>query len=208
MPLRVKCVTGVKGVDAALVEHGEEERLNGVVAVMAEGELVGADLEAEVHQRAAAHLRAQGAGVFLLALLEDDLADLRFADDIGNVQRFAERAHAAEVEGLKAHGEGHGGERVRIFREAAVERERVEQQQTVLAPGDADGDVVARGDHAEILVGAAQTAEYFFHVRPPNVFAKRAPFFAAHFRVLLFIRAKPPWPPRRAPAANICPRWW
>ena len=177
---------GVEGVDAALVEHGEEERLNGVVAVMAEGELVGADLEAEVHQRAAAHLRAQGAGVFLLALLEDDLADLRFADDIGNVQRFAERAHAAEVEGLKAHGEGHGGERVRIFREAAVERERVEQQQTVLAPGDADGDVVARGDHAEILVGAAQAAEYFFHVRPPNVFAdKERRFSRRSFRSLI-----------------------
>lgn len=49
---------GVKGVDTAFIQHGQQKRFQRVVAVMSQRQLVGTQLPAQINQRAAAHLGA------------------------------------------------------------------------------------------------------------------------------------------------------
>ena len=79
--------------DAALVEQAHEERLDRVVIVVAQGNFIVALLAHQVVQRAAAHLCAHGAGVLLLAIVENDRADLRLLHKIGHVQPRAQLRH-------------------------------------------------------------------------------------------------------------------
>ena len=148
-------------VHAALVEHAQQQGFNRVVAMVAQGHLVRAQLATQVGKRAPAHFGAQGTGVLFLALFKNDLADLRFPHGVGHFQPLAQRAHAAQVEGLHAHGERDGGQFEGVGAKPAVQRHGIEQQQAVLAAGYPHGHAVAGGDHVKILVCAPDATEHF-----------------------------------------------
>ena len=66
--------------------------------MMAQSDFVAAVCDGGVVQRTLAELGAQGAGVLLLADVEDDLPDVGFYNGIGDVQFLAKR-----LDGRKVH---------------------------------------------------------------------------------------------------------
>ena len=130
---------------------------------MPERELVESALPRRVVQGAAPHFRAQRAGIFLLADVENDLCDLRGDDGIGHVQLPAQPFDAAHVKRAQAHIERDRFQRVRNLAEFAVKRQRVQQQQAVLAARYAHAHAVARLDHRKILIRPADASQNGFH---------------------------------------------
>lgn len=86
-----------KGVDASFVEQAHEERFDAVVHVVAERNLVAAVIVRPVVDGAAAHARAEGAGIFLLAFFKDQRADLAWDDLQRHAQPITERSRLAVV---------------------------------------------------------------------------------------------------------------
>ena len=84
---------GPKAAQPPLEEQGQQEGLHRVVKVVAERELGDPARADRVVERAAAHLRAQRAGVVLLPHVEDDLLDVGLAAGVGDAQRGAELRH-------------------------------------------------------------------------------------------------------------------
>ena len=121
--------------------------------MVAERELVQVPLTQDVIERAAAHLRAQRAGVILLAHIEDDLLDISFDAGVRYIELPAQLAHGREVHALEAQFYRHGLklERLRVILPQAGERE----EQAVLPAGHADSHAVALLYHAVIVHGAA-----------------------------------------------------
>ena len=161
----------LKAADAPLVHEREQERLDRVVKVMAERELRDAALAERCTQRAAAHLRAQGAGIILLAHVEHDLFDVRFQAGVWHAERIAQLRHRREVHAVKAELDRDRLERERLRIVPAQLIERHEQHERILAARDADGDGVARRDHVIILHAPAhQTGERIqvVHKQPPK----------------------------------------
>ena len=114
-----------------------------------------------VVERAAAHFRAQGAGVILLAHVENDLLDIRFQAGVGDGQLLAEPFHRREIHALKAKLRGYRLKLEALGVEALQMVERHEQQHAVLAAGDAHGDSVTLLYHAVIVHRAAHGAYKF-----------------------------------------------
>lgn len=111
-------------------------------------------------QRAAAHLRAQGAGVILFAHVEHDLFDIRFQAGVRYAERCAQLCHRREIHAVEPELDCDGLERKRLRIVPAQLIERHEQHERILAARDADGDGVARRDHVIILHAPAhQTGE-------------------------------------------------
>ena len=123
--------------------------------MVAERELIQVPLTQDVVERAAAHLRAQRAGVILLAHIEDDLLDISFDAGVRYIELPAQLAHGREVHALEAQLYRHGLklERLRVIFSQAVQRK--EQDHAVLPAGHADSHAVARLYHAVIVHGAA-----------------------------------------------------
>ena len=119
--------------------------------MVAEGKLGNPARTDRVVERAAAHLRAQRAGVFFLPHVEDDLLDVGPDPGVGDVPLGAERGHGREVHALEAELDRDRLEREGQGVEAAQMVEREEQQQAVLAAGDADRNGVARLDHVIVV---------------------------------------------------------
>ena len=126
--------------------------------MVTERELVQVPLTQDVIERAAAHLRAQRAGVILLAHIKDDLLDISFDAGVRYIEFLAQLAHGREVHALEAQLYRHGLklERLRVRLPQAVERE--EQDHAVLPAGHADSHAVARLYHAVIVHGAADSS--------------------------------------------------
>ena len=85
----------LEAADPSLEQQAHQERLDGVVIVVAERHLGKALLQQRLIQRPAAHLGAQRAGIGLFALLEHDSADLGLFYVLGHVQFLAQRRPAA-----------------------------------------------------------------------------------------------------------------
>ena len=92
---------GMEGVKAAFVEEREQQGFHRVVPVMPEGELVAAQLHAGVGQNGAPHLCAECAGILFLPVVEDDVPDLGFFDQIGDFQRFTQRNDRGKIHGTQ-----------------------------------------------------------------------------------------------------------
>ena len=146
-----------------LVEEGEEEGLDGVVEVVAQGDLGDAPVPDGVVESAPAHFGAHGAGVLLLPQVEDDVVDLRGEEGVGDAQLLAVGRHRGEVHALApvhmAHVQGEGlhgeglGVKLRQLGQGGQEGEGV------LAAGDPHGDPVAGLDHVVVLHTAAGVAQ-------------------------------------------------
>ena len=65
---------------------------------------------------------------------------------------FAHFADAGQIKRLQAHGDRQRRQFKRIGRKLSVYRHRVQKQQAVLAPGYADGELIARLNHVKISI--------------------------------------------------------
>ena len=154
---------GLEAADSRLEQKAHEECLHCVVIVVAQGDFVNALLPDQLIQGAPAHLCAHGAGIFLVAVVENDRADLRFHHRIRNVQAPAECLHPGKVHAREPQVDGHGLQikmlGVILFKLCHEPEER----QGILAAADADGDFVAVLDHIVILHATAQKSCHSLH---------------------------------------------
>ena len=114
-------------------------------------------------QRAAAHLGAQRTGVFLLADVEDDRADLGRNADVLDAQLVAQRPDGGKVHLRVAHLERDRDDLELLRIERAQLCQRDQQRERVLAAGHADRDAVAVLDHMVMVHRAADVREHFLH---------------------------------------------
>ena len=115
---------GLKAADAALVKKAHEKRFDGIVKVMAQRDLVAAQFQQHIVQRAPAHFCAHGAGVLLVPVLENDRADLRLFDLIWHVQLRAQLRHRGKIHARQAHVDGDG---LQLIRDGIIPPQRGQQ---------------------------------------------------------------------------------
>ena len=118
-------------------------------------------------QRAAPHLGAERAGIFLPADVEDDLADLGRNHAVFDRQAAAELLDLAVVRAGKAEIDRDGAKRERLRIKPPQLGKCDEQGERILAGGDADADFVPCADHLIFVRRAAditQNSLQFFHV--------------------------------------------
>ena len=114
-------------------------------------------------QRAAAHLGAQRAGVFLLADIEDDQPDLGRDADVLDAQLVAQHPDRGKVHLCIAHLERDRDNLEFLRVERAQLCQRDQQRERVFAAGYADRDAVAVLDHMVMVHRAADVREHFLH---------------------------------------------
>ena len=131
--------------------------------MVAEGNLVAAGLASGVVKRAAAHLRAQRTGVFLVADVENDRPDLGGNADILYAETVAERLHRRKIHFVVAHFERDRDDLELFGIETAELRQRDEQGERVLAARNADRYAVAFLYHIVMVHRAADIREHFLH---------------------------------------------
>ena len=93
----------LEAADAPLKQQVHQQRLDGVVIVMAQGDLPDAQVRKGRVQAAPPQLGAQGAGVLLLPLIEHNVVYRHLDAGIGHVQLPAQVRH-----GVEAHTRGAG----------------------------------------------------------------------------------------------------
>src|SRR5467141_3709466 len=144
-------------------EHGHDQGLDQVVAVVAEGDLRAAELLRGVVEDAAAQARADRAGGL-------SLRDQPLHDAVGVLAEHEDfRARAAEVAFQVPGGETRmalieiAGDQRELDRRAPLQLlEQVQQRERVFPARDADEDAIAGLDQAEVSDGAAHIAEKAF----------------------------------------------
>ena len=154
---------GLEARDAALIEQREHIRLDHIIEMVAEGDLVAACGLRGLVQRAAAHLRAQRTGVFLVADVENDRSDLGRDADVFYTETVAERLHRREIHFVVAHFERDRDDFELFGIETAELRQRDEQGERVLAARNADRHAVAFLYHIVMVHRAADIREHFLH---------------------------------------------
>ena len=152
---------GLKAADAALKQQGHKEGLHGIVVVVAQGDLVAAPVQKGLVQGAPAHFGAHGAGVLLMAMVEDDGTDLRVNGGVGDIQPAAQLRHRGKIHAGKAHVDGDGLQGEGAGMVLPEPGQQGQKGQRILAARHADGDLIAGGDHMIVLHAAAdQTHEF------------------------------------------------
>ena len=91
--------------DAALPPEVHVKRLDGVVQMMPQRHLVAVQLFGSGVERAPAHLGAEGAGILLVPVVEDDGADKGAAHLIGNIILPEQRFQRGVIHRLTPAGE-------------------------------------------------------------------------------------------------------
>ena len=109
-------------------------------------------------QRAAPHLGAERAWIFLPANVEDDLADFGRHHAVFDRKTAAELLDFAVVRAGKAEVYRDGAERELLWIKPPQLGQRDEQRERILAGGDADADFVACTDHIICVRRAADMA--------------------------------------------------
>lgn len=154
---------GMKAGQPAFVEQREKKGLHRVVVVVAQGHCVDARLLQGGVEGPPAHFGAQGAGVFLLPCLKDDMVHLGGDAVKGDPQVPAVVVQGGQVHPRCAHVHREGFHRKAPREKPGKAGQRGQQHQGVLPPGHADGDPLAGGDHVIVRHTAAEQAEDFLH---------------------------------------------
>ena len=154
---------GLEARDAALIEQREHIRLDHIIEMVAEGDLVAACGLRGLVKRTAAHLRAQRTGVFLVADVENDRPDLGGNADVFYAETVAERLHRRKIHFVVAHFERDRDDLELFGIETAELRQRDEQGERVLAARNADRHAVAFLYHIVMVHRAADIREHFLH---------------------------------------------
>ena len=150
----VEVCHGLEAAQPPLEEQAHQERLDRVVIVVPQRDLGKAQPQKLLIQRAAPHLGAHGAGIFLPAIVENDRPDLSLDRVEGHVQPLTKRRHARKIHAGQSHVDRDGRQLERLRVILAKRRQQHQQRQRVLPAGNAHGDPVVRLDHV-IIVGAA-----------------------------------------------------
>ena len=110
-----------------LVEQGEKHRLDKVVRMVSQGDLVAARGERRGVQRAFAHFGAERTGIFLFSHVEHDFSDICLFQEKGDVQLRTEGGEGRKICGviLKIQIHCDRGQRERLGRKAAVRRQQL-----------------------------------------------------------------------------------
>ena len=153
----------LEAADAALEQQIHQQRLHRVVIVVAQGDLADALFRQGGVQAAPPQFGAQGAGILLLPLLEDDLVHRHLNAGVGHLQPFAQRRHAGEVHARHAHLHGDGLHREGDGVEFLQPGQGYQRQQAVLSAADAHGDAVAGFDHMIVLHAPADKPQNMLH---------------------------------------------
>ncbi len=137
------------------VEEVQEQGLDDVVAVVAEGDLGGTELDRDVVEDAAPEPRAEHAGgVPRPQPLLDDPVDVLADDPVGHALTLEVRLEDVHREPGGAVIEVHGDEGERERRTPRNAAEQSEQDQRVLAAAHADHHVIVRLQQPEVGAGA------------------------------------------------------
>ena len=138
--------------------------------MVAQGDLGDAPLLERVVEGATPHFGAQGAGVALLAQVEDDVVDFGVQQGVGHIQPGAQVRHPGEVGALPAVGVAHvqsnGLHREGLGIELPQLGQGRQQRQGILSPGDPNGHPVPGLNHVVILHTAADVAQNLVHGAP------------------------------------------
>ena len=162
---------GLEAAQPPLEQQRHHECFDRVVKMMPQSELVHPALAQKIAERAAAHFRAERAGVVLLPHIEHDLLDVGFDAGVRYVDPRAELGHGGEIHAVEAQLYRHGFKLKLSGVVSAQPVEREQEHKTVFPAGHADGHAVAVLYHAVVVHGAAdQTGEIiecFVHKKFP-----------------------------------------
>ena len=149
-----------EGVDAPFKDKGHEHGLHHIVLMMGICHLLAAQFFDGLVQGAFPHLCAEGTGIFLLALLEDDLCDIGLDDGVRHFQFPAQILNLIQVEVPEAqiYCDRMDVEPFRI--EAPQALERIEKREAVFAAGDTHGNPVPVRYHLIIVHSLTDIAQY------------------------------------------------
>ena len=134
-----------------LVKQRQKKGLHRIVKMVAQGDLVQLQLLHGVVDGSPTHLGAHGAGILFLAHIEDDLKDLGLNDMVRHIQLPAQFLHPAEVHLRHAGVDGDGVELKGYGIELLQLGHGIEQNERVLASGQAHRDAVAGPYHLIVL---------------------------------------------------------
>ena len=119
-------------------------------------------------ERAAAHVCAQGARIFLLADVKDHGFDFGLFRDVFHLQFFTQLGNRREVHFFIAHFQGNGFDFKFLGIEAPQSCECGQQGEGILAAGHADSNDVAFFNHMVLIHRTADIREHFLHDFPPK----------------------------------------
>ena len=145
------------------------QRLQRVLTVMAQRQLVQAPVGTHVAQHAAAHLGAQRARIGVLAPFKENLVNLGMTDDDGHIQLAAQRLDGGGIRLFPAHGQHQDRHGKVVMAHVAVQRQRAQEQQAVLPSAHAHADAIARLNHMKVLIRAADASQCCFHISSRGV---------------------------------------
>ena len=149
---------GLEAGDLTREQQVHHEGLHRVVKVVPQRELVAAARLYGVVERAAPHLGAERAGVFLLPRVEHYLADVRLNDGVRHLVGLAPRADRREVHVREAHVYGYCLQLEARGVVAPQVPQRGQQRHGILPSRDADGHPVAGHEHFVVVHAAADKA--------------------------------------------------
>ena len=149
-------------VDAPLEQQGHEECLHRVVIVMSQRQLVEALVQNCLIQRPPAHFGAHGAGILLLAVVENNGRNLRFHHGIGHVPLLAQRRDLRIVH-PQPHINGDCFQLIGLIKVFPQPRQQNQQGERILPPGHAHGNAVARLDHMIVVHAPPNQSHQLLH---------------------------------------------
>ncbi len=136
---------------------------------MGKGGLVAAKACRGLIKSAFAHLGAERAGVWLFADIENHLGNIRLFHMIGDADALQKIPDGRGIKAIKAEIDRYAKELVVDFHIAAVERQRVEQEDGILATRDTHGNLIAAFYHIKFFAGPAQAPKHFLHMEIPFI---------------------------------------
>ena len=134
-----------KTAHAPLVKKVHQKGFHRVLVIVAKGHFVAAVFLCDVVQKSAAHAGAKGTGVCLLAVVENDVADVCAAQNILNIPLRTELFYGGKVVGFAAElrVKGHGDNGVILSQKTPQACQTRKGRQRILSAGNAHGDSVA-----------------------------------------------------------------
>lgn len=148
-----------KAVKTAFEDQRKQHGFHNVVLMMGIGNFVAAKLLQLSVQGALTQLGAEGTGIVLLTLLKYNLGNLGFHNGVGNLQFLTEGGNGRQIETwiAKIYSDGLQLEVLRI--KTAKIAEGIQQGQTVLSSGNANGNLISFFDHLIFINSLSGQAE-------------------------------------------------
>ena len=149
------------------IKEGHQECFDGILTMMTESELVESFLNTDICQNGSAHFGTQGTGVFLPAIIKNDLSDFCFPYKIFDLQLIAKSSYRRKIKWFQPHRNRYCQQGKILMRKLPVKTECMQQKKRIFTAGHTDNNPVSGINQAEILISLSQTAKRFFHRKSP-----------------------------------------